>query len=67
MLIFKIERGNYNTAGKKTNHNSYVRTTEGVKFQAGYYHKLNFDVKYVYIYLMNDDGTLYKSKRRKSG
>lgn len=58
---FKIERGNYNTAGKKTNHNSYVRTTEGVKFQAGYYHKLNFDVKYVYVYLMNDDGTLYRT------
>lgn len=58
---FSVERGQYNGSGKKTNHNSYVRLTDGIKFQGGYYHTLNFDVKYVYLYLLNDDGTVYRT------
>lgn len=58
---FKIERGQYNGAGNKSNSNSYVRVADGVRFQAGYYHKLEFDVKYAYIYLLNDDGTVYRT------
>lgn len=58
---FSVERGQYNGSGKKANHNSYVRLSEGIRFQGGYYHTLNFDVKYVYIYLMNDDGTVFRT------
>lgn len=58
---FSVERGQFNGAGNKSNHNSYARLTEEVKFQGGYYYTLNFDVRYVYLYLLNEDGTLYKS------
>ena len=58
---FAVERGQYSSNGKKSNHNSYARLTEDIKFQGGYYHQLNFDVKYVYLYLMNEDGTLFRS------
>ena len=58
---FAAERGQYNSVGNKSNHNSYARLTEGISFQGGYYYKLNFDVKYIYVYLVNDDGTAFKS------
>lgn len=56
---FELESGQYNSNGTKSNKN-YVRVADEIKFQGGYYHKLDFDVKHAYVYLFNENGTKYK-------
>lgn len=58
---YTIERGGYNSAGTKTKSASYARLSEEIRFKGGSYHKLNFDVRYVYIYLLDDNGNYDKA------